>query len=46
MEFSTTDWHRFSRRLHGDYAELSEMTGLRTFVTEFAGHVAAEASRT
>ena len=30
----------------GDYAELSEMTGLRTFVTEFAGHVAAEASRT
>ena len=24
----------------GDYAELSEMTGLRTFVTEFAGHVA------
>lgn len=30
----------------GDYAELSEMTGLRTFVTEFAGHVATEASRT
>lgn len=30
----------------GAYAQLSEMTGLRTFVTEFAGHVAAEASRT
>ena len=30
----------------GEYAELPEMMGLRTFVTEFAGHVAAEASRT
>ncbi|MDR0702217.1 MAG: PaeR7I family type II restriction endonuclease [Azoarcus sp.] len=30
----------------GEYAALSEMTGLRTFVTEFAGHIAAEASRT
>ncbi len=29
----------------GDYLELSEMTGLRTFVTELAGHVAAEAAR-
>jgi Restriction endonuclease XhoI len=29
----------------GDYAQLSDMTGLRTFVTEFAGHIAAEASR-
>jgi hypothetical protein len=29
----------------GDYAELSEMTGLRTFVSELAGHVAAEAAR-
>lgn len=29
----------------GEYAELSEMTGLRTFVTELAGHVAAEAVR-
>lgn len=29
----------------GDYAELSEMTGLRTFVTELAAHVAAEAAR-
>ena len=29
----------------GDYAEMSEMTGLRTFVTELAGHVAAEAAR-
>lgn len=30
----------------GDYSELSDMTGLRTFVTELAGHVAAEAART
>jgi len=29
----------------GTYAELSELTGLRTFVTELAGHVAAEAAR-
>lgn len=29
----------------GDYAELSELTGLRTFVTEFAGHIAAEGAR-
>lgn len=29
----------------GDYSELSELTGLRTFVTELAGHVAAEAAR-
>lgn len=29
----------------GDYAELSDMTGLKTFVTELAGHVAAEAAR-
>ena len=27
------------------YAELSDMTSLRTFVTELAGHVAAEAAR-
>lgn len=30
----------------GDYSELSEMTGLKTFVTTLAGHVAAEAART
>jgi len=30
----------------GDYTELSELTGLKTFVTELAGHVAAEAART
>ena len=30
----------------GAYAELSEMTGLKTFVTSFAGHIAAEAART
>ena len=30
----------------GDYSELSEMTSLKTFVTTFAGHVAAEAART
>ena len=29
----------------GEYSEMSKMTGLRTFVTELAGHVAAEAAR-
>ena len=29
----------------GDYSEMSDMTGLKTFVTELAGHVAAEAAR-
>ncbi len=29
----------------GDYSEVSELTGLRTFVSELAGHVAAEAAR-
>lgn len=29
----------------GDYSELSKMTGLRTFVSTIAGHVAAEAAR-
>lgn len=29
----------------GEYAELSGMTGLHTFVTAFAGHIAAEAAR-
>ena len=29
----------------GDYTELSELTGLRTFITSFAGHIAAEAAR-
>lgn len=29
----------------GDYAELSEMTGLQTFVSELAGHIASEAAR-
>ena len=29
----------------GDYSEQSSMTGLRTFVASFAGHVAAEAAR-
>lgn len=29
----------------GVYEELSDMTGLRTFVSELAGHVAAEAAR-
>lgn len=29
----------------GDYSELSEMTGLKTFVTTLAGHVAAEVAR-
>lgn len=29
----------------GDYVEMSKLTGLRTFVTAFAGHIAAEAAR-
>jgi hypothetical protein len=29
----------------GEYRELSEMTSLRTLVTSFAGHIAAEAAR-
>ncbi|AGA32614.1 Type II restriction enzyme like protein [Thioalkalivibrio nitratireducens DSM 14787] len=29
----------------GAYVELNGMTGLRTFVTELAGHIAAEAAR-
>ena len=29
----------------GDYPEVSELTGLRTFVSELAGHVAVEAAR-
>ncbi len=29
----------------GDYGELSELTGLKTFVTTLAGHIAAEAAR-
>jgi type II restriction enzyme len=30
----------------GDYNELSSMTSMKTFVTSFAGHIAAEAART
>lgn len=30
----------------GASAELSDLTGLKTFVTSFAGHIAAEAART
>lgn len=29
----------------GDFSEMSELTSLKTFVTSFAGHVAAEAAR-
>jgi type II restriction enzyme len=29
----------------GRYTELSDLTGLKTFVTSFAGHIAAEAAR-
>ena len=29
----------------GDYSELSELTGLKTFVTGFAGHIAAAAAQ-
>jgi hypothetical protein len=30
---------------NGEFADLSELTSLKTFVTSFAGHIAAEASR-
>lgn len=30
----------------GEYSEMSDMTGLRTFLSELAGHMAAEAART
>ena len=29
----------------GTFSDLSEMTSLKTFVTSFAGHIAAEAAR-
>lgn len=29
----------------GDYSDVSELTSLKTFITNFAGHIAAEASR-
>jgi hypothetical protein len=29
----------------GAYSDLSELTGLKTFITSFAGHIAAEAAR-
>lgn len=29
----------------GEYSELSELTSLKTFITTFAGHIAAEAAR-
>ena len=29
----------------GAYTELSELAGLRTFITDLAGHVSAEAAR-
>jgi Restriction endonuclease XhoI len=29
----------------GEFANLSELTSLKTFITSFAGHIAAEASR-
>ncbi len=29
----------------GEYSELSKLTGLRTFISELAGHIAAEAAR-
>ena len=34
-----------SAAVDGSFAELSAMTGLRSFVASFAGHIAAEASR-
>jgi len=35
-----------SAAMTGDYDQLSELTGLGTFVTTLAGHIAAEAART
>ena len=29
----------------GEFVDLSEMTGFKTFITTFAGHIAAEAAR-
>jgi hypothetical protein len=29
----------------GDYADLSDLASLKTFITSFAGHIAAEAAR-
>jgi hypothetical protein len=29
----------------GEFTELSELTGLKTFITSFADHIAAEAAR-
>jgi len=29
----------------GNFSDVSEMTSLKTFVTSFAGHIAAEAAR-
>ena len=34
-----------SAAVTGEYGELAEITGLKTFITTFAGHIAAEASR-
>lgn len=34
-----------SAATNGEFAEMSAMTGLKTFVTALAGHVAAEAAR-
>lgn len=34
-----------SAATHGEFVEMSAMTGLKTFVTALAGHVAAEAAR-
>jgi hypothetical protein len=34
-----------SAAVTGEYSELAEITGLKTFITTFAGHIAAEASR-
>ena len=34
-----------SASANGEYSELSELTGLRTFITGLAGHIAAEGAR-
>lgn len=35
----------FTAATNGDFGEMSELAGLKTFITGLAGHVAAEAAR-
>jgi hypothetical protein len=38
-------WGNRNAAGNGEFSELSAMTGLKTFVTALAGHIAAEAAR-